>query len=116
MLKIIRTLILIKKNNKEDPKLKVGDQVRISKYKNIFAKNCIPNWSKEVFVITKVKNTVRWTYVINDLNGKEILGTFYEKEMRKTNQEQFRIEKVIKKKETRCMSNGKVMIIRLIIG
>ena len=87
-----------KKINYEDPKVKVGDRVRISKYKNIFAKGYMPNWSDEVFVIKKVKNTVPWTYVINDLSGEEIIGTFYEKELQKTNQEEFRIEKVIKRK------------------
>ena len=87
-----------KKNNYKDPKFKVGDRVRISKSKNIFAKGYIPNWSEEVFVIKKVKNTVPWTYVINDLNGEEIIGTFYEKELQKINQEEFRIEKVIKRK------------------
>ena len=56
----------------------------------------MPNWSEEVFVIKKVKNTVLRTYVINDLNGEEITGTFYEKELQKTNQEEFRIEKVIR--------------------
>ena len=56
-------------SNDEDPKFKVGDHVRISKYKNIFAKGYTPNWSEEVFVIKKVKNAVPWTYVINDLNG-----------------------------------------------
>ena len=66
-------------SNDKDPKSKVGDHVRISKYKNIFAKGYMPNWSEEVFVIKKVKNTVPWTYVINDLNGDEIIGTFYEK-------------------------------------
>ena len=70
--------------NDQDLKFKVGDHVRISKYKNIFAKGYIPNWSKEnwseeVFIVSKIKNTVPWTYVINDLNGKEIIGTFYEK-------------------------------------
>ena len=65
--------------NKKDPKLKVDDQVRISKYKNIFAKRCTPNWSEEVFVISKIKNTVSGTCVINDLNGEEITGSFYEK-------------------------------------
>ena len=55
-------------------------------------------WSEEVFVIKKNKNTVSWTYVINDLNGEEIIRTFYEKELQKTNQKEFRIEKVIKKK------------------
>ena len=87
-----------KETNDKDPKFKVGDRVRISKYKNIFPKGCTPNWSEEVFVIKKVKNTVPWTYVINDLNGEEIMGTFYEKELQKPNQEEFRIEKVIKRK------------------
>ena len=67
------------KVNDKDPKFKVGDCVRISKYKNIFAKGYTPNWSEEVFVISKIKNTVPWTYVINDLNGEEIIGRFYEK-------------------------------------
>ena len=80
-----------KEVNDKDPKFKVGDHVRISKYKNIFAKGYTPNWSEEVFVIKKVKNTVPWTYVINDLNGEEIIGTFYEKELQKTNQQEFRI-------------------------
>ena len=87
-----------KEINGKDPKLKVGDHVRISKYKNIFAKGYTPNWSEEVFVVTKIKNTVPWTYVINDLNGKEIIGTFYEKELKKTNQQEFKIEKVIWRK------------------
>ena len=68
-----------KEVNDKDPKFKVGDYVRISKYKNIFAKGYMPNWSEEVFVISKIKNTVLWTYVINDLNGEEITGSFYEK-------------------------------------
>ena len=63
----------------KDPKVKVGDHVRISKYENIFAKRCTSNWSEEVFAIKKVKNTVPWTYVINDLDGEEIIGIFYEK-------------------------------------
>ena len=87
-----------KEINNKDPKFKAGDHVRISKYKNIFAKGYMPNWSEEVFVIKKVKNTVPWTYVINDLNGEEIIGTFYGKELQKTNQEEFSIEKVIRRK------------------
>ena len=70
--------------NKKDPKFKVGDNVRISKYKNIFAKGYTPNWSEEVFVVSKIKNTVPWAYVVNDLNGQEITGSFYEKELQKT--------------------------------
>ena len=87
-----------KEVNDNDAKFKVGDHVRISKYKNIFAKGYTPNWSEEVFVITKIKNTVPWTYVIDDLNGEEITGTFYEKELQKIDQQKFRIESVIKKK------------------
>ena len=75
-----------KEVNDKDPKFKVCDHVRISKYKNIFAKGYTPNWSEEVFVVSKIKNTVPWTYVINDLNGEKIIGTFYEKELQKTNQ------------------------------
>ena len=58
----------------------------------------MPHWSEEVFVIKKIKNTVPWTCVINDLNGEEIIGTFYEKELQKTNEEESRIEKVIRRK------------------
>ena len=87
-----------KEINNKDPKFRVGDYVRISKYKNIFAKRYMPNWSEEVFIIKKIKNTVPWTYVINDLNCEEIIGTFYEKALQKTNQEEFRIEKVIRRK------------------
>ena len=95
---IIKKYNTDKEINNKDPKFKVGDRVRISKYKNIFAKGYTPNWSEEVFVIKKVKNTVPWTYVINGLNGEEIIGKFYEKELQKTSQEEFRIEKVIKRK------------------
>ena len=72
-------------SNKKDHKFKVGDHVRISKYKNIFAKGYAPNWSEEVFVISKIKNAVPWTYVVSDLNGEEITGSFYEKELQKLN-------------------------------
>ena len=84
--------------NKKNPKFKVGDHVRISKYKNIFAKGYTPNWSEEIFVINKVRVTILWTYLSNDLNGEEIKVSFYEKESQKTDQKEFRIEKVIKKK------------------
>ena len=84
--------------NEKDPKFKVGDCVRISKYKNIFAKGYTANCSEETFVVSKIKNTVPWTYVISDLNGKPNTGSFYEKEMQKTNQNEFRIEKVLKRK------------------
>ena len=53
---------------------------------------------KKFLLLVKLKNTVPWTYIINDLNGEEIIGTFYEKELQKTNQKEFRIEKVLKRK------------------
>ena len=87
-----------KEVNDKDPKFKLSDHVRISKYKNIFAKGHTPNWPEEVFVVSKIKNTIPWTYVINDLNGEEITGIFYEKELKKTSQKEFRIEKVIRRK------------------
>ena len=85
-------------SNEKDPKFKVGDHVRISKFKNVFAKRYTPNWSEEIFIIKKIKNTVSWTYVVRDLNGEEIVRSFFEKELQKTNQKEFRIEKVIKRK------------------
>ena len=87
-----------KEVNDKGPKFKVGDHTRISKYKNIFTKDYTLNWPEEIFVIKKVKDTVPWTYVINDLSGEGVIGTFYEKELKKTNQQEFRIDKVIKKK------------------
>ena len=68
-----------KEVNDKDPKFKVSDYVRISKYRNIFAKGYTPNWMEEVFVIKKVKSTVPWTYIINDLNGEELLEHFMKK-------------------------------------
>ena len=88
-----------KEVNDKDPKFKVYNHVRICNYKNIFDKGHTPNSSEEVFVINKVKNTVPWTYVINDLNGNTNIETFYEKDQQKTNQQEFSIEKVIKKGE-----------------
>ena len=98
----------IKEVNDKDSKFKVGDHVRISKYKNIFAKGYSPNWSGEVFVIKEVKNTIPWTYVITDLSGEEIIGTFYEKKkILKTNQQGFRIEKVVKRKRNKLYAKWK---------
>ena len=88
----------MKNQIKKSPKIKVNDHIRISKYKNIFAKGYVLNWSEEVFIVNKIKNTVPWAYTINDLNGELITGTFYENELQKTNQKEFRIEKVLKTK------------------
>ena len=67
--------------NGKNSKFKVGDNVRFSKYKNSFAKGYAPNWSEGIFVIKQIKNTVPWIDVISDLNGEEIIGSFYEKEL-----------------------------------
>ena len=103
-------------SNKKDLKFKVGDHVRISKYKNIFANGYTPNWSDEIFVVSKIKDTVPWTYVISDLNGEPIAGSFYEKELQKASQEKLRIEKLLKEKVINCTSNGKGMVFILIVG
>ena len=83
-------------SNKKDPKFKIGDHVRISKY-------------------SKINNTVPWKYVISDLNGEDITGGFYEKELQRTNQKICRIEKIIKR-AINYMSNGRDMIIHSIVG
>ena len=85
-----------KETNNKDPKFKVS---ALLEYQNInfFCKSLCLNWSEEDFVIKEVKNTVLWTYVISDLKGKEIVGTFYEKELQKKKKE-FRVEKLIKRK------------------
>ena len=102
-------------SSEKDPKLKTGDRDRISKYKNIFAKGYTQNWLKEVFVVSKIKDTVPLTYAISDLNGEPITGTFYEKELQKTNQEKFRIEKIIKRKGDKFTLNANNTIINLIV-
>ena len=85
-----------KDNSKSDPKFETGDIVKISKYKNIFTKSLHSKLVWKLSWLKKIKDTVPWTYVIIDLNGEEIAGTFHEKELQKTNQKEFRIEKVIK--------------------
>ena len=85
-------------SNEKDPKSKVDDRVRISKYRNIFAKRYTQKWSEEVFIITKIKDTVPLAYVMSALNDESIAGSFYEKELQKISQAKFRIEKVLKRK------------------
>ena len=65
---------------------------------NLFIQGYTSNWSEEVFVINQIKNTVPWTYVINDLNGEKVIRSFYEKELQKTSQKEFKIEKLLKRK------------------
>ena len=94
-------------SNRKDSKFRVGDNVTISKYKNIFAKGYTPNWSEEVFVVSKIQNIVPWIYLINDLNCEEIKGSICEKELQTTDQKEFRIEKMIKKKGDKLYAKWK---------
>ena len=71
-------------HNEKDSRFNVGDRVRISKFKNIFAKGYTPNWSKELFIIDKINDTVPYTYNLKDLNDEEIIGSFYDRELQKT--------------------------------
>ena len=76
--------VYIDEHNEKDSKFKVGDRVRISRYKNIFAKGYTPNWSKEIFIVDKINDTVPYTYNRKDLNDEEIIGSFYDKELQKS--------------------------------
>ena len=77
-------IVYIDEHNEKDSRFKVGDGVRISKIKNIFAKGYTPNWSKEIFIVDKINDTVPYTYNIKDLNDEEIIGSFYDKELQKS--------------------------------
>ena len=76
--------VYIDEHNKKRSRFKVGDTVRISKFKNIFAKGYTPNWSKEIFIVDKINDTVPYTYNLKDLNDEEIIGSFYDQELQKT--------------------------------
>ena len=82
--------VYIDEHNEKDSRFKVGDRVRckvgdrIYKFKNIFAKGYTTNWSKEIFIVDKVNDTVPYTYNLKDLNDEEIIGSFYDKELQKT--------------------------------
>ena len=76
--------VYIDEHNEKDSKFKVGDRVRISKFKNIFAKGYTPNWSSEIFILDKINDTVPYTYNLKDLNDEEVIGSFYDKELQKS--------------------------------
>ena len=80
------------------PKFSVGDRIRITKKKTAFEKGYTPRWTEELFTISKVLYTDPITYRIKDYNDEEIQGTFYEQELQKTNQQVYRIEKIIRKR------------------
>ena len=84
------------------PKFSVGDKVRISKYKRkVFDKGYTPNWTEEIFVVDNIQYTDPITYKLKDLNNEEIKGSFYEQELLKAEQDVFRIDKVIRRDNTR---------------
>ena len=76
--------VYIDEHNEKDSRFKVGDRVRMSKFKNIFAKGYTPNWSKEIFIVDKINDTVPYTYNLKDLNDEEIIGSFYDRELQKS--------------------------------
>ena len=88
-----------KEINDKDPKFKIGDTVRISKYKNIFTNGHVLNWPEEVFVLKKFEQTMPWTYFIADFNGEDIVGTFYKRELGRVEQKEFRTDKSNKRKD-----------------
>ena len=88
-------------------KFKTGDKVRIQKKKGLFEKGFTPNWTEEVFTVSKIQKTNPVTYKITDLNDEEIQGTFYEQELQKTSQEVYRIEKIVNKDKTRSLVKWK---------
>lgn len=96
---LVRERLATSKTSIKKPKFEVGNYVRVSRVKNIFEKGYVGNWSEEIFQIKKIKNTVPTTYLLEDLQGEEIKGSFYEKELQKTKlKDYFRIDKVIRKK------------------
>ena len=76
--------VYIDEHNKKNARYNVGDRVRISKFKNIFAKGFTPNWSREIFIVDKINNTVPYTYNLKYLNDEKIIGSFYDRELQKT--------------------------------
>ena len=76
--------VYIDEHNEKRARYNVGDRVRISKFKNIFAEGYTPNWSREIFIINKINDTVPYTYNLKDLNDEEIIGSFYDRELQKS--------------------------------
>ena len=76
--------VYIDEHNENNSRFKLGDRVKISKFKNIFAKGYTPNWSTEIFIVNKINDTVPYTYNLKDLNDEEIIGILYDRELQKT--------------------------------
>ena len=92
------------KRSRLTPKFSVGDEVRISKKKKVFEKGYTSRWTEEIFTIKEIRDTNPITYKLEDLQGEEIKGTFYEPELQKSKQQIYRIEKVIEEE------NGKSLV------
>ena len=76
--------VYIDEHNGKNSRFKVSDRIRISKFKNIFARGYTSNWSRDIFIVNKINDTVPYTYNLKDLNGEEIIGSFYDRELQKT--------------------------------
>ena len=101
------------------PNFKVGDKVRISKYKRkIFDKGYTPYWTEEIFLVDKIQSTNPINYRLKDLSNEEIQGSFYQPELLKAKQDVFRIDKVIRRdyKKKQALGNGWVIVTTLILG
>ena len=95
------------KTSRLNPKFSVGDEVRITKKKKVFEKGYTTRWTEEIFTIKEIRETDPITYKLEDLQGEEIKGTFYEPELQKTEQQVFRIEKIIKKEKGKSLVKWK---------
>ena len=76
--------VYIDEHTEKRSRFKVGDRVRISKFKNIFAKGYTPNWSRKIFNVNKINDTGPYTHNIKDLNVEEVIGSFYDRELQKS--------------------------------
>ena len=95
------------KTSRLNPKFSVGDEVRITKKKKVFEKGYTTRWTEEIFTIKEIRETNPITYKLEDLQGEEIKGTFYEPELQKTEQQIYRIEKIIKKEKGKSLVKWK---------
>ena len=95
------------KTSRLNPKFSVGDKVRITKKKEVFEKGYTKRWTEEIFTIKEIRETNPITYKLEDLQGEEIEGTFYEPELQKTEQQIYRIEKIIKNEKGRSFVKWK---------
>ena len=100
--------IVYLQHTKHKPKFKVGDKVRISRFKALFEKGYLPNWSEALYVVHEVKKTIPYTYTVKDMNGEIIAGSFYTEELQKSTQDVYRIEKIIRKKKINGVEHGLV--------